>query len=307
MDLGRLLTLSAVLLVLGCPSTRSDEARGAPRALTILAVNYPLAYFAERLAPEDVNVVFPPPPNVDPAHWKPPPESIAQFQEADLVLLNGADYARWTRTATLPKSAVVVTAAGCRKSFLPSPSSTHRHGPEGEHSHSGTAFTTWLDLELATCQAGHVRDALVRALPNEVTGIQASFGALARDLRELDESLRLAAKTFEGVTLFASHPVYQYLADAYDLEIQSFHLEPDEALDAEALASIESATKEHRPAVMLWEAEPLAETRRTLEDRAIRVVVFDPAANRPSSGDFLDVMRTNVAALRCGGDANLCP
>ena len=39
--------------------------------LTIYAVNYPLAFFAEQIGGEDVDVVLPVPPGVDPAFWEP--------------------------------------------------------------------------------------------------------------------------------------------------------------------------------------------------------------------------------------------
>ena len=41
----------------------------------------------------------------------------------------------------------------------------HAHGPEGSHSHAGTASTTWLDPEIAVAQATTIHDALVRILP----------------------------------------------------------------------------------------------------------------------------------------------
>ena len=307
MDLGRLLTLLASWMALtGCPST--PEPAKEPTPFTVYAVNYPLAYFAERLAPSDVEVVFPTPPNVDPAYWRPTPDTIVEFQNADRILLNGAGYAGWTRTSTLPRSKTIVTATGCRDVFLPTESTAaHRHGPEGEHSHGATSFTTWLDLELAACQARHVRDALVRARPDDAADIRSKWVRLERDLRDLDATLRKATTALGQARVLASHPVYAYLGDAYGLDIRSFHLEPDEPLDSVTLAALDSATKDHEASLMLWEAEPLPATRKTLEGRGIRVVVFDPSANRPSDGDFLSAMRQNVEHLHCATKVRGCP
>lgn len=308
MDPRRLLTLVACLVALvGCPSSAPDEKASEPKAFAVYAVNYPLAYFAERLSPGGVVVSFPAPADVDPAYWQPDPETIVAFQGANLILLNGAGYARWTRTATLPQSAKVVTADGCRNAFLRGESTAvHRHGPEGEHSHTGMAFTTWLDFGLAGCQAGHVRDALVRALPESSEEIEAKFATLERDLRELDEAMRKAATPPSDKPLFASHPVYQYLGDAYGLSLRSFHFEPDQALDADALGRVDSALNSARASTMLWEAEPLPATRKALEARGIQIVVFEPAGNRPTEGDFLEVMRGNVEALRCATATEGC-
>ncbi|MBW1762932.1 MAG: zinc ABC transporter substrate-binding protein [Deltaproteobacteria bacterium] len=129
------------LVAFGCSKNDAQEA-AAPkdeRAPSVYTVNYPLAYFAERLAPEGVEIVFPAPPDVDPAFWKPAPDAIGRYQRADLILLNGAGYARWTRYATLPKSRVAVTTDGCRDELLQaSETVTHQHGLGGDGRRSRT-------------------------------------------------------------------------------------------------------------------------------------------------------------------------
>ena len=63
--------------------------------LTIYTVNYPLAYFAERIGSEQVEVVFPAPADVDPAFWMPDKATIAAYQQAYLeyfILFIGKDF-----------------------------------------------------------------------------------------------------------------------------------------------------------------------------------------------------------------------
>ena len=72
----------------------------------IAAVNYPLAYFAERLGGDAVEVLFPVPADRDPAFWRPKLAEIAAIQQADVIALNGAGYAGWTTKASLPRSRV---------------------------------------------------------------------------------------------------------------------------------------------------------------------------------------------------------
>jgi len=274
----------------------------------IYTVNYPLAYFAERLAPEATRVVFPAPLDVDPAFWKPSPEVIGRYQKADLILLNGAGYARWTRYATLPAARTVVTAEGCRKTFLPSEDAVrHQHGPGGEHAHEGTAFTTWLDMRLALCQAERIRDALIQLAPTRKNAIQQQFTALEHDLTELDARLGATAKTWGEQPILASHPVYQYLAHAYGLRIESLHVEPDQSLRPEAVQKLDSLVASHPAKLMLWEAQPLTETEQLLRSRGITTVVFDPASQPPSKGDFLTAMADNAHRLACATGTGDCP
>ena len=48
---------------------------------------------------------------------------------------------------------------------------------------------------------------------------------------------------------------------------------------------------------MIWESEPLAETRRRLEEFGLEVLVYDPSSNRPAEGDWLSVMEANAGRL----------
>lgn len=297
-------------LMAGCSKkeTTPTPAPEEARPTTVYTVNYPLTYFAERLAPKGTEVVFPAPPNVDPALWKPSPEVIGQYQKAGLIVLNGAGYARWTRTATLPKARTVVTAEGCRDAFLQSEEAVkHQHGPDGEHAHGGTAFTTWLDMRLARCQAERIRDALIELTPGHNDAIQKRFAALEHDLTELDTRLRVAAKASGDQPTLASHPVYQYLADAYGLRIESLHFEPNEALSPEAIQELESVLARHPAKLMLWEGQPLATTAQQLRNRGVTSIVFDPASQPPTEGDFLTVMAGNVERFACATGAETCP
>ncbi len=297
------------MLVAGCSKRdASEEPRPPTGPTTIYAVNYPLAYFAERLAPKGTEVRLPVPAGVDPAFWNPEPEVIAEYQGAGLILLNGAGYARWTRIATLPRSRTVVTAKGCRDAFPTSGQTLkHQHGPDGEHAHEATAFTTWLDMRLALCQAAHIRDAVIDLRPEAADEIRSRFAELERDLLDLDDRLRAASKSWGGQPVLASHPVYQYLADAYSLRIESLHFEPDQPLGAEDLSTLDAARRAHRADLMLWEGTPLEATEAQLRDRGISIVVFDPTSQPPEEGDFLTAMEANVERLGCAMGSEPCP
>src|SRR5688500_10032420 len=94
-----------LLLVLGACRNQAETSTIKPTGRpTIVTVNYPLAYFAEQLAGKDAVVKFPAPPDEDPDYWQPDEESIEQYQNADLILLNGSDYAKWTKSVSLPES-----------------------------------------------------------------------------------------------------------------------------------------------------------------------------------------------------------
>ncbi len=267
---------------------------GKPQVFT---VNYPLAYFANRIGGELIAVHFPEI-NGDPAFWKPEAKDVRAFQGADLILLNGAAYAKWTTKTSLPESKIVNTSASFRDRFIEVDEIVaHQHGKGIDHSHAGTAFTTWLDLKQAEQQATAIRDTLIKLLPNSERAINNNFDALQRDLQALDTELREVAGKFGETPLAGSHPVYQYLAQGYDLQIRSVSWEPDKMPDANGWAALAAIRKEHPSKIMLWEGEPDRAIARKLMEQGVSSVVFNPCGNRPDGGDWLSVMRENVSRL----------
>lgn len=295
----RLTVISFLLVCLvGC-GTESDEARPTEPAqsepLVVFTVNYPLAHFVERIGGDLVEVHFPAPGDEDPAHWSPDAETIAGYQGADLILLNGAGYAKWVERATLPASKLVDTSAPFAAQYVPLEGTvTHSHGPEGAHEHTGWAFTTWLDPTLAASQARSVRDALFAAFPDREPEIEARFSSLAADLGALDQRLTAATEAIGQQPLLFSHPVYQYLIHRYGLNGKSVHWEPDQAPDLDELQHL---LEEQAIQWMVWEGTPLTETITSLESYGVTSVVFDPCGNRPEAGDFMSVMADNAEAL----------
>src|SRR5688572_561215 len=129
--------------------------------LQVHVANYPLAYFTERIGSTEVDVIFSAPADEDPAFWQPTDAQIATMQQADLIVLNGATYSKWAEKVSLPQSKVLDTAAAFKGKFIEVKESvTHSHGKAGEHSHAGTAFTTWLDFQQAVQQASAICEAL---------------------------------------------------------------------------------------------------------------------------------------------------
>lgn len=297
--------LALLLILSACggngPNTAEQAApatEAAPEKLLVYTVNEPLAYFAERLGGDAFEVVFPAPADEDPAFWSPDAETIAAYQAADLILLNGAGYAKWVERATLPSSKLVDTTAGVADRLIElSGGVTHSHGPEGEHEHQGWAFTTWLDPTIALEQARAVALSLQTQLPDSATDIDQRLGGIEADLQALDTRLSAAAEAIGDEPLLFSHPVYQYLIARYGLNGHQVHWEPDAEPDTKMWSGLGHILG-HNPAKwMLWEGEPLEATVSGLEERGISSVVFSPCANSPVEGDWLSVMAANAAVL----------
>ncbi len=290
MSLMRLIVLGALLIVV-------TQAQAADK-LSVYTVNYPLVYFAERIGGDQVEVVFPAPPDVDPAYWMPDQETITAYQQADLVLLNGANYAKWVGKVSLPSSKMVSTSRKFKNRYIyASEVTTHSHGSGGAHAHESLAFTTWLDLGLAKLQAEAVYKALARKRPGAELLFKKNYQLLEADLDGLDQQIRAVVANQSKRPLLGSHPVYDYLAAGYGLDLQSVHWEPGEEPSYAQWQELQKVLIDHKAEVMLWEGAPVAQTEATLKSMGVASIVFDPCGNRPASDDFLEVMQHNVENL----------
>lgn len=269
----------------------------------VMTTFYPLSYFAERIAVDRIPVECPVPADADPIFWQPPREALQQYQEASLILVNGADFEKWLEGASLPQSRVVDTAKRFEEDFITFESTTHRHGSGGEHTHEGIDGHTWLDPILAKQQAEAIEDAFVKTFTEHGPEIRRNADTLYADLERLHLRLEDASESIRPVKLLASHPAYNYIARRYEWNIENFDLDPEAAVSGEQLEALKAAVPESGPAVLLWESEPLPETAaKILQAVGVKSIVFSPCemltGERIEAGEtYLTVMSGNIDRL----------
>jgi len=286
----RLLIASFLLL--------AGSVASAAETLTVYTVNYPLAYFAERIGGDLVDVVFPVPADVDPAFWEPGATDIAGFQQADLILLNGAGYAKWLKRVSLPRRKLVDTSAAFQHDYISVKQTvTHQHGPGGDHSHAGTAFTTWLDFNQAIKQAKAILSALEKYRPENTDAFRQNYALLEKDLDSLDQTLMALVVQDADKAFIASHPVYQYLARRYKIKLNSVMWEPDVAPDNNQWYALQQLLANNNTKWMIWEGEPDQQSVAKLQAMGVSSLVFDPAENVPQQGDFISVMKNSISNI----------
>jgi zinc transport system substrate-binding protein len=280
-------------------SVFSVEKISAAAPLNIYVVNYPLKYFAERIGGDQVNVIFPAPSDVDPAYWHPDLANISAYQKADLILLNGAGYAKWVNKVSLPRSRMVDTSRRFKDRYITAKEIiTHSHGSDGEHAHESLAFTTWLDLEIAVGQAEAISRAMGRKRPDLRSFFDRNYASLKRDLLALDQKIQAIVSVNPSTPLIASHPVYDYFAKRYGLNMVSVHWEPDQIPGNGQWVELKGILKQHPATWMIWEGEPVQASVDGLKTFGVNSLVFNPCGNVPEKGNFLTIMEQNAENLR---------
>ncbi len=283
----------ALALVLAAASVSGQD-----KAKTVVqSTNYPLHYFAERLATDAFELGYLVPADIDPAFWKPGKGAITAFQKADLVLRNGADYEKWAKRVSLRSATQVDTSKSFAKAFIQTAGKEHRHGDGTVHSHAGTAFTTWIDFSQAAKQAEAIAARFKQVQPGAAAMIDGNLESLLADLASLDGRMKAFGKAWGDKPLVASHPIYQYLARAYGLKIEALEWEPEMEMKDGDLADLKQLLERHPAQWMVWEDEPSPENVAAIAALGAKSVVFSPCANRPEAGDWLAAMKANVENL----------
>jgi zinc transport system substrate-binding protein len=194
---------------------------------------------------------------------------------------------------------MVDTFRSFRDSYIDSTDvTTHSHGPKGKHAHESLAFTTWIDLSLATQQARAVGQALARKSPENRETFENNYRELERDLLDLDSRIATMVTSQPKKPLVVSHPVYDYWVRRYNLNVRSVHWEPDEAPSTAQWLELKRFLEEHPAQWMVWEGEPDSAVVKELQELGVSSLVFNPVGNVPEKGDFLSVMKENVENLR---------
>lgn len=285
------------------------------RHIKVAVVNYPLKYFAQQIGMAEVEVIFLAGGSLllangsfpladgsqqtnDPAYWKPSGDNIRVYQQADVIFLNGANYARWVNYASLPEDRLVNTSKVFAQNYIPVKDDiSHSHGPKGEHSHGTLAFTTWLDMQQAIQQADAIRTTLVKLKPDRENYFNQNFNQLKNKLEATDQQLKAVMEKTNGAPVIFSHPVYQYFQRAYHVNGISMHWEPDEMPNDNAITMLSEKNKAHTAKWMIWEDKPLLEIENMLKKMNIQIVIFQPVSTTPAEGDFISVMQDNIRQL----------
>ncbi len=283
------------------PEVEGVEGADRPEGgrLQIQVVNYPLAYFVERVGSTEVDVTLAAPQGGDPAYWQPSNAELSSMRAADLIVLNGAGYSAWAGSARLPESKVLDTSESFRTQFLEADGATA--GGDGRKeglSREGEAFTTWIDFQQAIRQAGAICRALQRGRSEQIELFALNYDDLKRDLLALDRDMLEVGENLGGQPIVASRPVFQYLARRYRFNLRSVSWDSDAVPTDDQIDGLKRVMEGHAAKWMLWDKAPPKQAAAKLAAIGLSSVVFDPCSDMPAEGNWLSVMKANVSRMR---------
>ena len=263
-----------VALAAGCGG--EDAAGEDGERLEVVASFYPLAFAAERTAPNaDVENLTPP--GVEPHDLELAPRDVARVRGADVVLYLGGGFQPAIEDA-------VEGAEGTALDLLA------ELGTLRDDVH------VWLDPE----RYGEI----VRRIARELTGDERSARLLLHRLDELDGIYELGLERCERREIVVSHAAYGFLAEAYGLEEIPLAQTPDAEATPGDLERITRLVRDRGITTIF--VEPLAspeEAETIARETGAEVAVLDPVEGlteeqEAAGEDYFSVMLANLEALR---------
>jgi len=270
----------------------------APEPIPVAAAFYPLQFLAERVGGDCAVVSGVAPAGAEAHDLELGPREVAMVEAAEVVLwIPGIMPVLDDLLAGRSGTAVDVTAAV----DLHEVEEGH---DEAEHDHGGTDVHVWLDPVNMSTMAALVSERFSALRPECSDTIAANTSALQAELADLDAQWQAGTAECRSRDLVTAHAAFGYLADRYGLTQRAISgLRPEAEPSPATIAEIADYVSSNGVETIYYEVlvDPAVAEVIAAETGA-RTARLDPIESLPvgSPGDYLTIMRENLAAVRAG-------
>lgn len=315
------LTGALALVLSACGGSASDggaSASGTGGPLRVVAGFYPLAYAAEQVGGDSVEVINLTPPGGEAHDLELSPQQVAEIGEADLILyIPGFQPALDEAIEQVaPDRALNVTEA---LALLPAEDHAHEeeaaHADEGDHAHEEDGHTdehghgdlegdphVWLNpLNMAT-----IGDEIASRLTalDAAGPFAAGAQALTASMNALNDEWTQGTAECRSRDLVVSHEAFGYLAQQYDFaQIGIAGLTPDAEPSPARLAEVADLVRERGITTIYYETLVDPAVAETLAaETGATTAILDPLEGllEGSTGTYVTVMQANLEQVRTG-------
>jgi zinc transport system substrate-binding protein len=290
--------LALLMLVAMAVSLVPASVAQAATKQQVVASFYPLAYAAERVGGNRVQVANLTPAGAEPHDLELTPKQIDELLDADLVLDLGRNFQPAVEKASEQRDGPTVKLLD----VLPIKTGAkvvNEDDPQALDPH------VWLDPVLMGDIVTQVQRALTKADPSGRATYQRNADAFRAELTALDGRYTDGLANCARKLIVTSHEAFGYLARRYGLKQEGVAgLSPDSEPDPKRLADLTDLVKREGVTVIFTEALVSPRIADTLAREAgVRTAVLDPlegltAARQRRGATYVSVMDQNLAKLR---------
>jgi zinc transport system substrate-binding protein len=279
------------------PACGNEAGNASDARVLVVASFYPLAFVAERIGGECVDVTNLTPPGIEPHDIELSPDAVESIATADVVLYLGGGFQPAIEDAVRDASGEAVDLLGVVST---SPA-------EGEVAGEGLIVDphVWLDPGRFALIVEAAADAIDRAGAASSCDVAGAAASLRADLESLDDDFRMSLGGCERDLIVTNHAAFGYLASAYGLRQEAIAgLEPETEPSARRLASLIELVKREGVTTILTEELVSPDVAETLAaeagvDTAVLYTIEGLTDEESAGGeDYLSLMRKNLETLR---------
>ncbi len=287
-----------ILLAVTVSMVPASVARAAAKKQQVVASFYPLAYAAQRVGGDRVQVANLTPAGAEPHDLELTPKQIDELLDADLVLDLGRNFQPAVEKASEQRDGPTVKLLD----VLPITTGAKRvneNDPQALDPH------VWLDPVLMGDIVTQVQRALTKADPAGRATYKSNADAFRTQLTALDARYSGGLANCERKLIVTAHEAFGYLARRYGLKQEGVAgLSPDAEPDPKRLADLTDLVKRDGVTVIFTEELVSPRIADTLAREAgVRTAVLDPlegltAAKQKRGATYTSVMDQNLTKLR---------
>ncbi len=299
--------LSACTSASGTAGSSSNESQSASESqkIQVVASFYPMADFAQKIGGDHVEVENLCPAGTEPHEWEPSPTDVKAIESARVFMYNGADMEGWVDD-TLASANVTGTVV-CASDGIDLRVADHDHDADeaDSHEHAGEHDPhVWLAPENAKKEAENIKDALVKADPDNASDYEANYEKWAREFDDLDNEFASRLSQTSGKTIVVSHEAFGYLCDAYGLTQEPITgMDAEGEPDAKTMAEIVQFVRDNNVKVIFSEDLVSPKIAQQIADETgASCEVLNPIEGLEqdeldAGEDYFSVMRDNLDEL----------
>lgn len=313
-------TAASLALLAGCSAPAATTAPGTTAAasksasatsatsttLKVSATMYPLAYLAQRVGGDHVEVTNLTKPGAEPHDLELTPQQVSAVQSSDLAITSTGIAPSVDKALASSPAKHVYDANTDAQLDLPVPEPVVGSESAEEHHEHGTHDPHfWLDPVRYTAVGEALAKQLATIDPDHAADYTKNATALKADLTTLDGEFSRGLGSCQSKDLVTAHAAFGYLSKRYGFhQVPIAGVSPDEEPSAKDLADITAYVKKNHVKTIYTESLVSPAIARTIaSETGAQTAVLDPIeglADSTASSDYLGVMRTNLKALQQG-------
>ena len=251
-------TVIGLAAALGLILISAPDSRAADNKISVVAAENFYGDVANQIGGDDVSVAsIMSNPDQDPHLFETTPGVVRQIADAQIIILNGADYDPWMdklvkASPKAGRTAIVVAELVGKKA--------------GDNPH------LWYDPGTMPAAAKALADAFAKADPAHKNDYASRLKAFLASLKPINDKIAAIRAKFPGATVTASEPVFGYMAAAlgFKMRNETFQLSimNDTEPSAHDVAAFQDDLKNHKVRVMFYNKQASDKAVQNLVDLA---------------------------------------